>query len=113
MLFDERRDAQGVSRRDFLWQSGGGLGGIALAALLPQNSPAAVERHHRPRAKRVVQFYMSGAASQCDLFDYKPALVSRHGQQWDPGEEVELFQSSPGKVMRAPWKWRRCGESAH
>ncbi len=28
----------------------------------------------RPKAKRVVQLFMSGAASQCDTFDYKPRL---------------------------------------
>ena len=33
--------------------------------------------HHRARAKRVVQLFMSGAASQCDTFDYKPELVRR------------------------------------
>jgi len=27
---------------------------------------------------------MSGAASQCDTFDYKPLLISSHGQKWDP-----------------------------
>ncbi len=28
--------------------------------------------HHPAKAKRVVQLFMSGAASQCDTFDYKP-----------------------------------------
>jgi hypothetical protein len=66
--------------------------------------------HHAPRAKRVVQFFMSGAASQCDLFDYKPELIKRNGEKWDPGEKVELFQSQPGKVMQSPWGWTRHGE---
>ena len=63
---------------------------------------------HR-RAQRVVQLFMSGAASQCDLFDYKPELIRRDGEPWDPGQTVELFQSSPGNVMRSPWRWRRHG----
>src|SRR5262249_54268499 len=32
---------------------------------------------------------------------------------WDPGEKVELFQSTPGHTMKSPWKWRqygRCGK---
>jgi hypothetical protein len=44
------------------------------------------------------------------LFDYKPLLIERHGEAWDPGEKVELFQSEPGKVMQSPWKWRQYGE---
>lgn len=102
-----------ISRREFLWQSGGGLGGIALAALiareqdargssLPAGQPA-------PRATRVVQLFMSGAASQCDTFDYKPLLIRRHGEPFDPGGKVELFQSQPGTVMKSPWAWRQHG----
>lgn len=111
------------SRRDFLWHSGGGLGGIALASLLGQDQllagagPAAALAggvpHHAPRAKRVIQLYMSGAASQCDLFDYKPALAKNHGNKFDPGEAVELFQSAPDKVMASPFAWKqhgRCGK---
>ena len=59
--------------------------------------------HHRARATRVVQLFMSGAASQCDTFDYKPALVERNGRKFDPGGKVELFQSEPGGIMASPW----------
>lgn len=110
-----------MDRRDFLWQAGGGLGGIALAHLmgseqllaLDGSAPADLDGglHHRARAKRVVQFFMSGAASQCDTFDYKPLLIKRHGQPFDPGGKVELFQSDPGAVMASPWSWRQQGES--
>ena len=107
-----------MDRREFLMSAGGGLGGIALAALL-QNDQSLVAAapstthvvHHPPRAKRVIQLYMSGAASQCDTFDYKPALIKDNGNAWDPGEKVQLFQSSPGKTMQAPWKWQQYGES--
>src|SRR4029078_12589166 len=57
------------------------------------------------------QFFMSGAASQCDLYDYKPELLKRNGQKWDPGEKVELFQSSPGDCMASPWGWKQSGQS--
>src|SRR5947199_10747974 len=113
-----------LSRRDFLWQYGGGLGGIALASLLGDDGllaqpsltlPARREfnggLHHPAKAKRVVQLFMSGAASQCDTFDYKPLLIQRHGQEFNPGGRVELFQSSPGAVMQSPWRWRRHGQS--
>jgi hypothetical protein len=110
------------TRRQFLWQLGGGLGGIALAQLLGEQGlladagqPAGRAElngglHHPARAKRVVQLFMSGAASQCDLFDYKPQLIKRHGQPFDPGEKVELFQSVPGACMQSPWKWKQYGQ---
>ena len=106
------------SRRDFLWRFGGGLGGVALAQLLGQQkllaqSPAVLQHgtHHAPKARRVVQLFMSGAASQCDTFDYKPELIKRHGQRFDPGGTVELFQSDPGPCMKSPWDWRQHGQS--
>jgi hypothetical protein len=53
---------------------------------------------------------MSGAASQCDTFDYKPELIRRHGQKFDPGGKVELFQSDPGPCMKSPWDWNAYGQ---
>ncbi len=110
-----------IDRRRFLWQWGGGLGGIALAHLLGRSSmPAGAEAgrpefngglHHPAKAKRVVQLFMSGAASQVDTFDYKPLVVERNGKKFDPGGEVELFQSDPGPVMKSPWDWKQHGGS--
>src|SRR5688572_44298 len=111
-----------IDRREFLWRFGGGLGGIALAHLLGHTGllaetgagPSADLNgglHHRARAKRVVQLFMSGAASQCDTFDYKPELTRRSGEKFDPGEKVELFQSDPGVVMKSPWEWKQYGQS--
>jgi hypothetical protein len=101
-----------MNRRNFLWKYGGGLGGIALAQLLGESGLLAdtpVGLHHPAKAKRVVQLFMSGAASQCDTFDYKPKLIERNGQKFDPGGKVELFQSSPGAVMASPWAWKQHG----
>src|SRR5262245_58525472 len=87
-----------MNRRDFLWHSGGGLGGIALASLLGRDGVFAAEKprpdgglHHKPRAKRVVQLFMAGGGSHVDLFDFKPELVKRHGQPSEFGEHVEPF----------------------
>src|SRR5690242_1598005 len=103
-----------MDRRQFLWNFGGGLGGVALAQLLQSDGLLAADRplrlHHPARAKRVVQLFMSGAASQVDTFDYKPVLVQRHGEKFDPGGKVELFQSAPGKVMQSPWSWKQHGQ---
>src|SRR5256885_5653460 len=98
-----------MNRRDFLWHFGGGLGGIARAQMLS----AEVGRGAPPsraRAKRVIQLFMSGAASQCDTFDYKSELIRRHGQKFDPGGKVELFQSDPGPIMQSPWSWKQNGQ---
>ena len=100
-----------TSRREFLWRFGGGLGGIALAQLLGQQgllaaaddrTPGGMPRalsgllhegpHHPARARRVIQLFMNGGASQMDLFDYRPELMKRHGEKFDPGtgERVEV-----------------------
>ena len=68
-----------LTRRDFLWRSGGGLGGIALAALLGSEQARAVSPsadgvlsgvlHYPPRAKRVVQLLLAAAARHLDMFE--------------------------------------------
>src|SRR6266403_6308954 len=113
-------DPRLVDRREFLWRFGGGLGGIAMVHLLGQQgllaeTPAPPAEwngglHHRARAKRVVQLFMSGAASQCDTFDYKPQLIKRSRKKFEPGGKVELFQSDPGAVMKSPWDWKQYGQ---
>ena len=106
-----------LSRRDFLWQAGGGLGGLALASLLGTDralaSPGKLTGclHHPPKAKRVVQFFMAGAASHLDLYDYKPELIKRHGQPSDFGEKVEAFQNGLGPWMRPFWDFQPYGRS--
>ncbi|MEN9677871.1 MAG: hypothetical protein RIS76_3767 [Verrucomicrobiota bacterium] len=110
------------SRRDFLWRSGGGLGGLALSGLLQQEGLLAssaragasgrpLSGHHRPRAKRVIQLFMAGAASHLDLFDYKTELVKRDGQKSDFGEPVEAFQDGLGPWLKPVWEFRPYGQS--
>jgi len=93
-----------------------GIAGIALADLfrregLLANSALSQGLHHPPRARRVIQLFMAGAASAVDLFDHKPLLTKVHGEPWDPGEQVELFQSTPGACLKSPWTFRPYGES--
>ncbi len=103
-----------VNRREFLWTTGGGFGSLALSWLLGREGALAggASGFHRfpPRARRVVQLFMAGAASHVDTFDYKPELRRQHGQKWDPGETVELFQSSLGNTFASPWAFQPYGQ---
>jgi hypothetical protein len=108
-----------MNRRDFLWHSGGGLGGIALASLLGTDRLLADGLrlrpdgglHHAAKAKRVVQLFMAGGASHVDLFDHKPELIKRHGRPADFGEKVEAFQDGLGPWLRPFWDFRPYGRS--
>src|SRR3712207_2143511 len=108
-----------LSRRDFLWRLGGGLGGVALAAMLGREQAFAQAGalggvlHFPPKAKRVVQLFMAGAASHIDLWDFKPELIKRHGQPSEFGEKVEAFQNGLGPWLRPAWDFQpygRCGK---
>ena len=102
-----------LPRRDFLGRLATGLGGLALTSLLERETGAATPPHFTPRAKRVIQLFMNGGASQCDLFDYKPELIARHGQKFDPGggRRVEASISVPGALLKSPFTWTQHGES--
>src|SRR5437879_434454 len=120
-----------LSRRDFLWRFGGGLGGVALSYLLGQHGLLAADEtgslapsvsamagalrsgaHHPARVRRVIQLFMNGGASQMDLFDYKPELLRRHGQKFDPGtgERVEAATSEPGQVLKPAFEFKQYGQ---
>ncbi|HIG31807.1 MAG TPA: DUF1501 domain-containing protein [Verrucomicrobiales bacterium] len=72
------------SRRQFLMNTGVGLGAVALNRLLPARAAAenlgSQLSHFAPKAKRVIFLFMSGGPSQHDLFDYKPKLRDLYGQ---------------------------------
>src|SRR6186713_3400814 len=77
------------NRRAFLNRFGLGLGGIALADILSSDAAVASsvadhgvlnEPHYPPKAKRIIYLFMSGGPSQMDLFDYKPLLNEKNGQ---------------------------------
>jgi len=109
-------DESPLSRRDFLWQSGGGLGGMALTTMLGREPLLAKgvlsgTLHHPPKAKRVIQLFMGGAASHLDTFDFKPALIRHHGEKSDFGEHVEAFQNGLGPWMQSPFAFARHGQS--
>ncbi|MDA7618818.1 MAG: DUF1501 domain-containing protein [Verrucomicrobiota bacterium] len=88
------------SRREFLARSGMGLGAMALGNLLNADASGTSQTgimeqsHHVPKAKRVIYLFMSGGPSQLDLFDYKPLLNERHGE--DLPDSVRMGQRLTG-----------------
>ncbi|MFT5523785.1 MAG: hypothetical protein ACI9G1_002549 [Pirellulaceae bacterium] len=106
-------NASPLPRRDFLNHMATGLGGVALASLISDSAVAEPNLPHLiPKAKRVIQLFMNGGASQCDLFDYKPELIARHGKPFDPGsgQRVEASISTPGSVLKSPYSWTKHGQ---
>jgi hypothetical protein len=94
----------GPSRRAFFARFGMGLAGAALMDLLRADAqePAApnpfagiLDRpHHAPKAKRIISLFMAGGPSQLDLFDHKPLLNDRNGQ--DLPDTVRMGQRVTG-----------------
>ena len=87
----------GLTRREAIWQMGGGFAGLALTALLDADGffarhaggadsrPLAPRKpHFAPKAKSVIFLMMNGAPSQVDTFDPKPALEKYAGQTLPP-----------------------------
>lgn len=77
-----------ASRRAFLGKTGLGLGGVALADMLARDAQAGTpdkgvlgQPHFPAKAKRVIYLFMSGGPSHLDLYDYKPLLKERQGEQ--------------------------------
>ena len=74
-----------LCRRAFLGQTTLGLGSIALASFLQRQALAADDtpafKLPKARAKRVIMVFLAGGLSQMDLFDEKPILNQRRGEE--------------------------------
>ena len=77
-----------LTRRAILQNSTLGLGSIALSSLLRANNPTRNTiggiddlPHFDPKVKRVIYLFQSGGPSQLDLFDNKPNLHERFGEE--------------------------------
>lgn len=110
-----------MSRRGFLNSFGMGLGGVALADLVGGGKASAsgvLGGAHLPaKAKRVIYLFQSGGPSQMDLYDYKPLLNEKHGEQL-PAEvrgEQRLTGMSGNQsslpLAGSPFKFSQHGQS--
>ena len=80
-----------LTRRHFFGKNALGLGTASLASLLGQDSqvsnvaasemPVQGGLHHTATAKHVIYLFMSGGPSHLDLWDYKPTLTEKFGEQ--------------------------------
>jgi Protein of unknown function (DUF1501) len=80
MSANSPRDPLALTRRHFLSGAGLSLGSLALGSLL-RCEAASSPSHFPAKAKRVIYLFQSGGPAQQDLFDYKPLLNEKNGEQ--------------------------------
>ena len=119
----------GRTRREFLWETGGGFTATALAAMFARDgfltrqaraadgvtpfvSPLAAKVPPRPaKAKSVIFLFMYGGPSHVDTFDYKPKLYGLDNKTI----EIKTFgrggKRNEGRVVGPKWAFRPYGES--
>jgi hypothetical protein len=101
----------GMTRRELVWEMGGGFAGLALASLLDAGgffsrleaaepaaaSPLRPRRPHFPaKARSCIFLLMNGGPSQVDTFDYKPELERYAGT---PLPASKSFINSGGRKV--------------
>ncbi|MCA9166333.1 MAG: DUF1501 domain-containing protein [Planctomycetales bacterium] len=110
-----------MQRREFVRSLSGGLGSVALAALLAEQTNAATSSapsdghassaalHHRLRAKHQIVLFMPGGPSQMDLFDPKPALQKYAGQR--PAAANLRTERTTGGLLPSPFAFQKHGQA--
>jgi len=103
-----------ATRRQFFGRAACGIGTLALSSLLEgRETPT----HFAPRAKRIIYLFIQGGPSQLDLFDPKPGLAKRHGEELPDsirgGQRLTTMPSKQASlpVARSPFAFARHGKS--
>lgn len=112
------------ARRTFLSHSFAGIGGLALASMLPAPTACAGDRpwpaipslpHFAPKAKRIVHLCMAGGPSHLESLDPKPELDRIDGQafpeSFTAGEQLAQLQGAQLKARKSFVKFKKWGES--
>lgn len=105
------------TRRYFLRDSAVGLGAMAMSQLAGGDAQASAlpgTVGPSPRAKRVIYLHMTGSPPNLDLFDYKPQLQLRNGedcpQSFLEGREFAFTSGTP-TLLGTPQNFRQVGSS--
>ena len=113
----------GRTRREFLWQWGGGFAAIPLLDLLSSDgalaeeapaipaNPAGHIAHFPANAKQVVFFFLNGGPSQVDTFDHKPALKKYQGKDYHRELQIGSNGRPVGKLTPSHFAFQKHGES--
>jgi hypothetical protein len=114
-----------ATRRHLLGSMAGGIGAIAMHELLAATSaapvpalpadPMAAKLPPLPaKAKRMIVIHLTGSPPNLDMYDNKPELTKRDGQEC-PAEAIAgkkfAFTTGTPKLLGTRRKWVRCGES--
>jgi hypothetical protein len=119
------------NRRAFLRGGASAVGTAALASLMGPSAALGAGLNHSaghliddhgfpnftPKAKRIIYLFQSGAPSQMDLFDPKPKLVERHGEDLPAairkGQRLTTMTSGQKTFPVAPsvFKFQQRGKS--
>jgi hypothetical protein len=94
------------NRRDWLANTGTGLGLLALAAMAEPVRGAAAPK---PKAKRIVHIYLNGGPSQVDTFDPKPMLTKYDGKPIPTGNIGT--ERKTGAALGSPFPFAKYGQS--
>src|SRR6056300_1142768 len=101
------------SRREFLSRMAYGLGTAALSSLFTRSGHAASSSKyitHSPAAKRVIFLFQSGGPSHLDLFDPKPEMKKRFGQDIPEsifgGQRITGMVSNQDRFLVVPSKYK-------
>lgn len=122
-----RRFPCGVTRREALWQMGGGFAGVALTTLLEQdgffqkigyaedraaNPLVPKPPHFSTKAKNCIFLLMNGGPSQVDTFDPKPMLEKYAGKSMPSDKKyINSGGRAVGYLTPAVRKFQAGGES--
>ena len=103
------------TRRQLFGRMASGIGTAALGTLLGAAKPVAHPSlhglpHFAAKAKRIIYLHQSGAPSQLDLFDPKPKMAARFGEELPEsirrGQRLTGMTSSQTTFPVAPSKFR-------
>jgi hypothetical protein len=108
------------SRREFLYELGYGIGGVALTSLVASEASAADKLsplgpragHFPAKAKACIFLMMEGGPSHIDTFDPKPKLAELHLKEFTrSGESKSAMESGKRYFVQSPFKFRKAGRA--